>query len=148
MQSLLFSAIVDFCDTPTSKNIETFKLPGKVLRKLQELSGSASTGYHDDKNLDRQYPVFYFNDGLMVFDSQGPGLRIEELVFDLYKKNSSLPQIIVVGIDNGACTDKTTNELVQIVRMNFFHILMQVFRLIIFTSRNHPILRAKNILIS
>ncbi len=104
--------IIAFCDTPSSKNIETFELTSKVFGNTRTIRVLLPPGYHDDKNLDRQYPVFYFNDGLMVFDSAGPGLRIEEVVFDLYKKDE-LPQMIVVGIDNGACTDKTKNEIVD-----------------------------------
>lgn len=97
-----------FCDAPTSKNVETFELTSKVFGNTRTIRILLPAGYHDDKNLDRQYPVFYFNDGLMVFDSKGPGLRIEEVVSKL-----NLPPMIVVGIDNGACTDKTTNEIVD-----------------------------------
>lgn len=97
-----------FCDAPTSKNVETFELTSKVFGNIRTIRILLPADYHDDKNLDRQYPVFYFNDGLMVFDSKGPGLRIEEVVSKL-----NLPPMIVVGIDNGACTDKTTNEIVD-----------------------------------
>lgn len=97
-----------FCDAPTSKNVETFELTSKVFGNTRTIRILLPAGYHDDKNLDRQYPVFYFNDGLMVFDSAGPGLRIEEVVSKL-----NLPPMIVVGIDNGACTDKTKNEIVD-----------------------------------
>ena len=99
------------CDAPASKNVETFELTSKVFGNTRTIRVLLPPGYHDDKNLDRQYPVFYFNDGLMVFDSKGPGLRIEEIVYKLYE--NKLPPMIVVGIDNGACTDKTTNEIVD-----------------------------------
>ncbi len=117
MKTLIFVILIlfplsIFCDTPTSKNVETFELTSKVFGNTRTIRVLLPPGYHDEKNLDRQYPVFYFNDGLMLFDSAGPGLRIEEVVFDLYEKNN-LPQMIVVGIDNGACTDKTTNEIVD-----------------------------------
>jgi predicted alpha/beta superfamily hydrolase len=104
---ILFPLAV-FCDAPVSKNVETFELTSKVFGNTRTIRILLPPGYHDDKNLDRQYPVFYFNDGLMVFDSKGPGLRIEEVVSKL-----NLPPMIVVGIDNGACTDKTTNEIVD-----------------------------------
>lgn len=104
---ILFPLTV-FCNPPASKNIETFELTSKVFGNTRTIRVLLPSGYHDDKNLDQQYPVFYFNDGLMVFDSAGPGLRIEEIVSKL-----NLPPMIVVGIDNGACTDKTTNEIVD-----------------------------------
>jgi predicted alpha/beta superfamily hydrolase len=109
---LVVFPLTAFCDSPSSKNIETFELTSKIFGNTRTIRVLLPPEYHELKNLDRQYPVFYFNDGLMVFDSAGPGLRIEQLVFDLYKKGS-LPQMIIVGIDNGACTDKTTNEIVD-----------------------------------
>src|SRR5262245_12961607 len=117
MKVLVFAIIVLFPfialgNPPASKNIETFELTSKVFGNTRTIRILLPPGYHETKNLDRQYPVFYFNDGLMVFDSAGPGLRIEERVFDLYKKGS-LPEVIIVGIDNGACTDKTTNEIID-----------------------------------
>lgn len=107
---LILITLIAFCDAQTSKNVETFELTSKVFGNTRTIRILLPPEYHDYKNLDRQYPVLYLNDGLMVFDSAGPGLRIEEIIFKLYKENQ-LPPMIVVGIDNGACTDKTTNEI-------------------------------------
>src|SRR4051812_13015116 len=94
-----------------SPNVESFELTSKVFKNTRTIRILLPPDYSKKGNTIR-YPVLYLNDGLMVFDSHEQGLRIEQIVFDLYQKQT-LPDLIVVGIDNGACTDKTTNELVD-----------------------------------
>lgn len=48
----------------------------------------------------------YFNDGSSVFSAKPNGLNIEKIVYGLYAENK-LPHLIIVGIDNGAATDKS-----------------------------------------
>jgi predicted alpha/beta superfamily hydrolase len=96
---------------PKSRNIQTFELHSKVFDNTRTIRVLLPPEYGREGNRTR-YPVLYLNDGLMVFDANGPGLNIEKTILDLYQKRLLSP-LIVVGIDNGACTDKTKNELVD-----------------------------------
>ncbi len=94
----------------SSKNIENFELTSKIFNNTRTIRILLPPEYKAEKNKNRHYPVFYLNDGLMVFDSAEMGLQIEDTVYKLYK-SKTLPEMIIVGIDNGACTDKTQNEI-------------------------------------
>jgi enterochelin esterase-like enzyme len=92
----------------TTANIETLKLTSKVFNNTRTIRVLLPPGYHKAMNKAKRYPVFYFNDGIMVFSSKPTGVRIEEVVYGLYK-DGKLPPLIMVGVDNGASTDKTKN---------------------------------------
>lgn len=92
----------------SESNVRELQFTSKVFNNTRTIRVLLPLGYN--KNHSQKYPVFYFNDGLMVFDSKGPGLNIEKIADDLYSKRE-IPLMIFVGLDNGACTDKTKNEI-------------------------------------
>jgi predicted alpha/beta superfamily hydrolase len=111
--ALCFLLLVVFSKNSSADfaSVETFELTSKVFNNTRSIRILLPPDYRSRRNHQR-YPVLYLNDGLMVFDSAGPGIRIESIVSDLYKRDR-LPEMMIVGIDNGACTDKTKNEIVD-----------------------------------
>jgi predicted alpha/beta superfamily hydrolase len=91
-----------------SSNVEILQLKSKVFDNTRSIRVLLPPQYHDAKSQTKRYPVFYLNDGIMVF--RPAGLGIESVAYDLFK-TGAIPPIIIVGIDNGASTDKTKNEL-------------------------------------
>lgn len=87
-------------------DVETLKLTSRVFGNTRTIRVLLPPGYHDPNNGRRKYPVFYFNDGIIVFKSDRIG--IEEVVHRLIETRQ-IPPIIVVGIDNGGSTDQTKN---------------------------------------
>lgn len=53
----------------------------------------------------QRYPVLYLNDGAMVFRQRG--IDIASVAAELYRVHRMAP-IVIVGIDNGASTDKSS----------------------------------------
>jgi len=74
-----------------------------------------STYYKSQRN----YPVLYMHDGQNLFDSKLAYGGDSWGIFEAYKNNPDLPQIIVVGIENGQ--SERTNELVPF-KFNFANI--------------------------
>jgi predicted alpha/beta superfamily hydrolase len=101
---ILLTSTIALCES----NVRELEFTSKIFNNTRSLRILVPPDYEKDQN--RRYPVFYFNDGLMVFDSKGPGLNIEKIADDLYSKKE-IPDMIFVGLDNGACTDKTKNEI-------------------------------------
>jgi predicted alpha/beta superfamily hydrolase len=95
-------------DDLKSDNVEILQLKSKVFDNTRSIRVLLPPGYYEAKNKIKSYPVFYLNDGIMVFRPKG--LDIEGVAYEHIKKGI-IPPMIVVGIDNGACTDKTKNEL-------------------------------------
>ncbi len=101
------AAILGFLSFPqasTADNVETVSLKSKIFDNTRTIRILLPAGYHDLKNAKRHYPVFYLTDGIMAFRR----LDIEQTVHQL-TANGSIPPIILVGIDNGASTDKSKN---------------------------------------
>lgn len=87
-----------------SGNVETLKLTSKVFGNTRALRVLLPPGYHSPRNAGRRYPVFYFNDGAMVFNPQR--VNVGEIVLRLIE-SGAVPPLIVVGVDNGGSNDKT-----------------------------------------
>jgi enterochelin esterase-like enzyme len=113
---VLLAAAVTAAATPragaqpglSSPNIETHRLTSRIFGNTRSIRVLLPPGYRDESNAGMRYPVLYLNDGIMAFRPQALGL--EETVHRLIRADSIRP-VIVVGIDNGASTDKTTNAL-------------------------------------
>ncbi len=65
-------------------------------------------GYDDPKSTPTRYPVMYFTDGVAVFAP--PGRNLPAVAEELWEANA-LPRLILIGVDNGACTRESTNPL-------------------------------------
>jgi predicted alpha/beta superfamily hydrolase len=90
----------------TSPNLEVQKLSSKVFSNTRSIRVFLPPGYRDPQNSTRRYPVLYLNDGIMVAGE----LHVEETVRQLVQAGKIGP-LLVVGIDNGGSTNKTTNAL-------------------------------------
>jgi enterochelin esterase-like enzyme len=90
-------------EVEASRNVETLRLTSKVFGNTRALRVLLPPGYHDPRNAGRRYPVFYFNDGIMVFNPRR--VNIGEVVHRLIE-SGALPPLIVVGVDNGGSTDR------------------------------------------
>ena len=86
--------------------VETLQVTSKVFNNTRTIRILVPPGYHAPENAKKRYPVFYFTDGILVFDPNR--INVERLVHDLIERGR-IPAMIVVGIDNGASTDKTKN---------------------------------------
>jgi len=91
---------------PQSNNVESLQLTSKVFKNTRTIRILIPPGYHDPKNAGKRYPVLYFNDGIAVFKSRT--FHLEERVYPLFLAHSVQP-LIIVGVDNGASTDKSKN---------------------------------------
>jgi predicted alpha/beta superfamily hydrolase len=87
-----------------SRSIETRLLTSKVFNNTRTIRVLLPPDYHHPKNKEKRYPVLYLTDGVMVFRR----FNLEELVHGLINSGTVQP-LIIVGIDNGASTDKTKN---------------------------------------
>jgi enterochelin esterase-like enzyme len=97
-------------DDLKSDNVEILQLKSKVFDNTRSIRVLLPPEYRNEKNHAVRYPVFYLDDGIMVFRPQGLG--IEGVTYDLIN-SGAIPPMIVVGIDNGASTNKTKNPLVD-----------------------------------
>ena len=109
---LLFALAVSFTASSqtTSQNIQTKELASKVFNNTRTIRILIPPDYQDPAKSTEKYPVLYLNDGWMVFDNNENGIRIEEILRDLYAQKK-IPPYLVIGIDNGASTDKTQDEI-------------------------------------
>jgi len=106
----LVIAVQSFAQMPTGPRYRTITLHSTVFNNTRSLRVWLPKNYDDPANLKKRYPVLYLNDGVMTFAQKG--VNIATIVDGLVEKGE-IPPIIVVGIDNGACTDKTTNQEVD-----------------------------------
>lgn len=109
---LCFALILNAKEPEQSNHVELLTLTSKVFNNTRTIRVLLPPDYRKSDHEAQKYPVFYFNDGLMVFDNGKPGLKIEEIAYDLIN-SKSMPPVIFVGIDNGACTDTSKNEIVD-----------------------------------
>ena len=58
----------------------------------------------------KKYPVLYMHDGQNLFDTKTGYSNQTWGILDTYEENPKLPEVIVVGIENGG--DQRSNELV------------------------------------
>lgn len=94
-----------------SQEIHEFR--SKVFDNTRALRVLLPPGYRDPDNAGRDYQVLYVNDGIAVAreNSIDLGSVAAQLVAD-----DMLEPIIIVAIDNGASTDKTTDPLADRAR--------------------------------
>jgi predicted alpha/beta superfamily hydrolase len=103
------SALDGWCQTDAvSPNVAIHQLTSRVFENSRSIRVLMPPGYHDPANAERRYPVLYLNDGIMAFRPTALGL--EATAHRLIQADSIEP-IIVVGIDNGGSTDKTTDPV-------------------------------------
>lgn len=95
--------------TPTPSIIE-LELESHVFDNTRTIRVLLPPGYHAKENEDRDYPVFYFTDGLAAFDA--PAWNVPGVVTKLWEQEN-IQDFIFVGIDNGCSTQESTNPLVD-----------------------------------
>src|SRR5262249_14967235 len=83
----------------SSNNIEILTLHSKIFNNTRSLRVWLPPDYQDPNQHDRNYPVFYFTDGVAVFHG-----RELDHVADKLIRTRELPPAIFVGIDNGGST--------------------------------------------
>lgn len=86
--------------------VETLRVTSKVFNNTRTIRILLPPGYHAPESANKRYPVFYFTDGSVVFDPNR--INVERVVHDLIDRGR-IPPMIIVGIDNGASTDKSKN---------------------------------------
>lgn len=91
---------------PPSTNVDSLQITSRVFKNTRTIHILLPPGYRDPANAKRSYAVFYFTDGITVFKSRS--FFIEKTVYDLTRAGK-IPPMIIIGVDNGASTDKSTN---------------------------------------
>ncbi len=79
--------------------LEVLTMKSSVFSNTRSIRVWLPQGYYDPKQLARRYPVFYFTDGIAVFQ----GRHLEQVTAKLIA-SGKIPPIIFVGIDNGGST--------------------------------------------
>lgn len=87
-----------------SKFIEKIQLRSEIFNNTRTIRVLLPPGYHEPQNRGRKYPVLYLTDGVMVFHAFDIEAKTHELI-----SSKAIKPIIIVGIDNGGSTDKSTN---------------------------------------
>ena len=95
---------------PITDTTEMLEMASNVFQNSRYLRILLPEGYRIPADVARHYPVLYFNDGTAVFDA---GIYHLEQVVDQLIRTGDIPPIIIVGIDNGACTDQTKDPLID-----------------------------------
>lgn len=92
---------------------EIHEFKSRVFDNTRAIRVLLPPGYHEQANSDRDYEVLYVNDGISVAreTSIDLGSVAARLVAD-----KTIEPIVIVAIDNGASTDKTTNPLADRAR--------------------------------
>jgi len=83
----------------TSPRIESFSLESKVFGNRREIRVALPPSYDSVEHRETRYPVFYLNDGFAVFKPtlwNAPATALRLMM------ERRIPEIILVGIDNGA----------------------------------------------
>jgi enterochelin esterase-like enzyme len=93
----------DLPDSIVAPALQLHEFHSRIFRNTRMLRVWLPPDYHHPQNRDRQYPVFYLNDGQNLFDPAtafagvdwGVGRTAEFLI-----RNGKVPPLILVGIDN------------------------------------------------
>lgn len=93
-----------YCTPSVQGDLRLHELTSKVFNNTRTIRVLLPPGYDSPENGQRRYPVLYMLDGQNLFDvCTGYGhqeWRVDETLKKLYASNS-LPEMIVVGVDNG-----------------------------------------------
>jgi predicted alpha/beta superfamily hydrolase len=84
-------------------DLRLHEFQSRVFRNTRMLRVWLPPGYGDAENKDRQYPVFYLNDGQNLFDRATAFIGVEWQVdetADRLIRQGRIPPLIIVGIDN------------------------------------------------
>lgn len=87
-----------------SPNVETVRMHSKVFDNTRTIRVLLPPQYREPSRSKMRYPVLYLNEGMMVFRRYD----LERTVHGLIETGAIAP-LIVVGIDNGGATDRSTN---------------------------------------
>jgi len=83
--------------------IQILDFSSRIFRNLRKLRVWLPPGYHSPQNRQRQYPVFYLNDGQNLFDPAtsftGVDWRAGQTA-EILIQEGKVPPLILVGIDN------------------------------------------------
>lgn len=96
----------------SAPRIETFELESRVFGNTRTIRVCLPATYGQFGHEDQKYPVLYMNDGFAVFKSSL--WNLPQIITNLTVAKK-IPEIILVGIDNGATAsggspDQRTNE--------------------------------------
>ena len=100
------TAAAGVAQSSSTSNVETLRLTSKLFNNTRTIRVLIPSDYHDPENATKRYPVFYFNDGVIVFKADR--INVEGIIYKLIA-SGEVPPMIAVGIDNGGSTDKTKN---------------------------------------
>jgi len=83
--------------------LQILDFPSRIFRNLRKLRVWLPPGYHSPQNQQRQYPVFYLNDGQNLFDPvtsfTGVDWRAGQTA-EVLIREGKVPPLVLVGIDN------------------------------------------------
>ena len=83
--------------------LQILDFPSRIFRNNRKLRVWLPPEYHSPQNRERQYPVFYLNDGQNLFDPAtsftGVDWRAGETA-EILIREGKVPPLILVGIDN------------------------------------------------
>jgi len=85
--------------------VDSLVLKSSVFNNTRRLRVLLPPDYFEQESVNKDYPVLYMNDGVMVFHAY----QLEPVVHDLIRSGKIIP-LIIVGIDNGASTFESTNS--------------------------------------
>jgi enterochelin esterase-like enzyme len=83
--------------------LQILDFPSRLFRNVRKLRVWLPPGYRNPQNQQRQYPVFYLNDGQNLFDPAtsftGVDWHVGQTALALILQNK-VPPLVIVGIDN------------------------------------------------
>jgi len=89
--------------TISQAEVQILDFPSRVFRNLRKLRVWLPPGYQSPQNCERQYPVFYLNDGQNLFDPAtsftGVDWRAGQTA-EILIREGKIPPLVLVGIDN------------------------------------------------
>lgn len=93
--------------------LELHEFRSTVFRNTRALRVLLPPGYHEESAANRTYTVLYANDGISIARESSINLGgvAARLVAD-----GEIPPLVIVGVDNGASTDETTDPLADRAR--------------------------------
>lgn len=89
------------------KQYSVLMFDSKELNKVVHIYLMLPTSYGKTQ---KRYPVLYMHDGQNLFDKKIGYGNMSWGILDTYEENPKLPEVIIVGIENGG--DERSNELV------------------------------------